>query len=59
MCENNDVEERIVFKKKKKKNKEESILKLSLEKEYEEMDIWRLAGDDNLEIKKRKLLIEK
>lgn len=59
MCENNDVEERIVFKKKKKKNKEELILKLSLEKEYEEMDIWRLAEDDNLEIKKRKLLKEK
>lgn len=58
MCENNDVEERIVFKKKKKKNKEESISKLSLEKEYEEMDIWRLA-EDNLEIKKRKLLKEK
>lgn len=46
-------------KKKKKKNKEEPTPKLSLEKEHEEMDTWRSAGDDNLEIKKRKLSTEK
>lgn len=59
MCENNDAEERIVPKKKKKKNKEEPTPKLSLEKEHEEMDTWRSAEDDNLEIKKRKLSKEK
>lgn len=59
VCENNDAEERIVPKKKKKKNKEEPTPKLSLEKEHEEMDTWRSAGDDNLEIKKRKLSTEK
>lgn len=54
-----DTGERIVHKKKRKKNKEESIPKLSLEKEYEEMNTCRSPEDDNIEKKKRKLSTEK